>query len=119
MVQETGETSQAIVEDDEREVERILNQNKSRQEPYWIVIFAKPANRSVDGKPAMIKYRKAVFTRPRPMVGMIVATVNNQAGTIEWEVNMPDKPFGYEALGLEVDSAVKMRTSIPQAYVYN
>ena len=37
MRQEVGETSKAIVEDDEKQIERILNENKDRREPYWIV----------------------------------------------------------------------------------
>lgn len=118
-MQQTGETSAAIVEDDNREVERILNENKSRQEPYWIVIYAKPAQISVDGLPAMMKYRKAVFTKPTPQVGMIVGCVSNASGTIDWEINMPDRPFGYQALGLQSDGVIKTETSIPQAYVYN
>ena len=119
-MQQVGETSQAIVEDDEKEVERILNENKSRQDPYWIVIYAKPTRVMVEGKPTMVKYRKAVFTRPQPQVGMITARVDNKAGTIDWEINMPDRPFGYGVLGLEADSVVKTSTSInPKAYIYN
>ena len=118
-MQDVGETSKAIVEDDEKAVERILNKNKSRTEPYWIVIYAKPSSTSFDGKPTMLKYRKAVFSRPSPQVGMITAEVNNKAGTIKWEINMPDRPFGYEALGLQADGAVTVETRIPQAYIYN
>lgn len=118
-MQQVGETSQAIVEDDEKELERLLRENKSRQEPYWIVIYAKPSKTMVDGKPTLLKYRKAVYKRPRPQVGMITGEVNNKAGTIDWEINMPDKPFGYSMLGLESDSTIKVSTKTnPQAYHY-
>jgi hypothetical protein len=118
-MQQVGETSDAIIEDDNKEVERILSENKSRQDPYWIVMFVKPAKVTVDGRPALMKYLKAVYTKPRPQVGMIIGCVDNKSGTIKWEVNMPDKPFGYEALGLGSDGLVAQETSIPQSYRYN
>ena len=119
-MQQVGETSQAIVEDDEREVDRILRQNSCHKEPYWIVIYAKPTKTMVDGKHTMLRYRKAVFTKPNPQVGMIIAEVNNQDGTIDWDISMPDRPFDYGALGLEQDSHVRVLSKInPQAYIYN
>jgi hypothetical protein len=119
MRQEVGETSKAIVEDDEKIIEKILSDNKDRQELYWIVLFAKPAKGiNVEGKPTLIKVVKAYYTKPRQMVGMVVGEVNNPLGTIRWEVNMPDKPFGYEVLGLQQDGTQVYETSIPQSYTY-
>lgn len=118
-MQEIGETSLAIVQDDEKEVERILYENKSRQDPYWIVIFAKPSKVLVEGKPALMRYRKAVFKKPLSQVGMILGKVDNKSGTIDWEINMPDAPIGYGALGLEDNGVISMQTTIPQAYAYN
>ena len=117
-MQEVGETSKEIVEDDEKAVQAILDKNKARTEPYWIVIYAKPSKNTVDGKPAIVKYRKAVYTKPMPQVGMITGEVNNQTGTINWEVNLHDKPFGFELLGLQPEP-MKYETTIPQAYIYN
>ena len=119
MYQEVGETSKAIVEADEKQIERILSANKDRREPYWIVIFAKPLKVSVDGKPAMIKLIKPYMTKPSQQVGLIVGEVNNANGTIRWQVNMPDRPFGYGLLGLEEDGCQVFETSIPASYVYN
>jgi hypothetical protein len=119
MYQEVGETSKAIVEDDEKRIEAILSSNKDRKEPYWIVIFAKPLKANVDGKPALIKVIKPYLTRPQSQVGLIVGEVNNASGKIKWEVNLPDRPFGYHLLGLEQDGCQVFETAIPDSYVYN
>lgn len=120
MSQEVGETSQAIIEDDEKIIEKILSDNKDRREPFWIVLFAKPAKGiTVEGKPTLIKVVKAYFTKPRQMVGMIVGEVNNVEGKIKWEVNLPDKPFGFEVIGLRQDGIQTYESSIPQSFAYN
>ena len=119
MYQEVGETSKAIVEDDEREIERILTENKDRREPYWIVLFAKPSKQLVEGKPTLIRVIKPYFTKPKSQVGMCIGEVDNQKGAIKWEINMPDKPFGYHKLGLEQDGMHVYETRIPDAYVFN
>jgi hypothetical protein len=119
MYQEVGETTKAIVEADEKKIEAILSSNKDRKEPYWIVIFAKPLKATVDGKPALIKVIKPYSIKPKSQVGLIVGEVDNARGTIKWEVNMPDRPFGYHLLGLEQDGCQVHETSIPDSYVYN
>lgn len=120
-MQETGETRNAIIEADEKEIERLLNENKNRTEKYWIVLFAKPSRVCVDGKPTLIKVIKAYSNKPTPQVGMMVAEVDNAKGTIEWDVNMPQKPFDFNgllALGAQEEKEVVVETtSIPNAYV--
>lgn len=121
MSQETGETRDAIVEADEKVIQDILDANKGLKDPYWIVLFAKPAKVCVDGKPTLMKHIKAYKTKPAPQVGMIVGEVNNQTGEISWDVNMPQRPFDYDgllALGAQsCDESVIETTSIPGAYV--
>lgn len=121
MKQETGETRNAIIEDDEKVIQQILDANKDRRDPYWIVLFAKPSKVNVDGKQTLMKHIKPYFKKPAPQVGMIVAEVNNQTGAISWDVNMPQRPFDFDALkaaGAEsADEAVVETTSIPGAYV--
>ena len=121
MKQETGETRDAIIEDDEKKIQAIVDANKNRKEPYWIVLFAKPSKVSVDGKPTLMKHIKPYFTKPSQQVGMIVGEVNNRTGTISWDVNMPQIPFDYDGLlatGAQVcDELVVETTSIPGAYV--
>jgi len=121
MTQETGETRDAIIEDDEKVIQQIVDANKDRRDPYWIVLFAKPAKVCVEGKPTLMKHIKPYYTKPAPQVGMIVAEVDNQKGTMTWDVNMPQKPFDFDALsalGAEAANDVVVETtSIPGAYV--
>jgi len=121
MKQETGETRDAIIEDDEKVIQQIVDANKDLKDPYWIVLFAKPAKVNVEGKPTLMKHIKPYFKKPAPQVGMIVAEVNNQKGTIQWDVNMPQRPFDFDALkAIGAESANEMvveTTSIPGAYV--
>ena len=121
MKQETGETRDAIIEDDEKRIEQIVSLNIDRRDPYWIVLFAKPSRQSVDGKPTLLKHIKHYFTKPTPQVGMVVGEVCNQKGTIQWDINMPQRPFDFNGLiglGAEItDELVVETTSIPGAYI--
>jgi len=121
MKQETGETRDAIVEADEKRIQKILDANNHRKDPYWIVIFAKPAKGCVDGKPTLIKHIKPYAVKPAPQVGMIIGEVNNQKGEILWDVNMPQIPFDFDALRAlgaeEANDVVVETTSIPGAYL--
>lgn len=121
MKQETGETRDAIIEDDQKVIQQIVDANKDRTDPYWIVLFAKPSKVNVEGKPTLMKHIKPYFKKPAPQVGMIVGEVNNQMGTIQWDVNMPQRPFDFDALkafgAQEANEVVVETTSIPGAYV--
>ena len=121
MGQETGETRNAIIDDDNRLIQQIVAANSGRKSPYWIVVFAKPSRNSVEGKPALAKHIKAYGTRPPSQVGMIIGEVDNRTGRISWEVNMPQRPFDYTgliALGAEAcNEVVTETTTIPGAYV--
>jgi len=121
MVQETGETRNAIIEDDNKEIQAIVAANKDKLDLYWIVVFAKPSKVAVDGKPTLIKHIKAYTTKPPPQVGMIVGEVDNHLGTIKWDINMPQKPFDFDALQLvgakSCDEVVVETTTLPGAYI--
>ncbi len=122
MNQETGETRDAIIEADNKDIEAIINANRELKKPYWIVLFAKEAKGSVDGKPTLKKYINPYFDkRPRSQVGMIIGEVNNARGNITWEINLPQKPFDFDALqGLGAkacDEVVIETTTIANAYV--
>jgi len=97
-MQQTGETRDALIGDNNKILENIINANKERKEKYWIVIFAKPAKGHVDGRPALSQFIKPYNTKPTSKVGQILAEVDNLKGTIFWEINMPDVPFAYESL---------------------
>jgi len=121
MSQQTGETRDAIIEEDNKQIADIVDANKNLREPYWIVVFAKPSKSWVDGMPTLIKHIKAYKAEPSSQVGMIAGKVDNLKGTIDWEVNMPQRPFNFDALpGLGAkacDELVVETTTIPQAYV--
>ena len=121
MVQEVGETRNAIIEDDNKQLQEILAANTNRKGKYWIVVFAKPSRNTVDGKPALAKHIKAYGKRPNSQVGMIVGEVDNTLGTISWEINMPQVPFAFDkllSLGAEsCNEVVVETTTIPGAYV--
>jgi len=122
MTQQTGETRDAIIEADTKDLQAIVYANRHRKDVYWVVIFAKPAKVSVEGKPTLIKHIKPYYkNRPGSQVGMIVGAVNNSRGTIQWEVNMPQRPFDFDALlgfGAQAcDECVVETTTIAGAYV--
>lgn len=121
MRQQTGETRNAIIEDDNKRIQEIVHANKGLKEPYWIVVFAKPSKVCVDGKPTLIKHIKAYKTQPAPQVGMITGKVDNSSGTIQWDINMPQCPFDFDALqlygGEAKEEVVVETTTIPNAYI--
>jgi hypothetical protein len=121
MKQEIGETRDAIIEEDQKQIQKILDANAKRVDPYWIVVFAKPSKSCVDGRPALVKHIKPYAIKPKPQVGMICAEVNNQKGTIQWDINMPQRPFDFDALqafGAERrEEVVTETTTIPNAYI--
>ena len=120
-MQETGETRDAIIEDDNKQISDIIAANKGRRDPYWIVVFAKPSKNCIDGHPTLVKHIKAYSVKPVPQVGMVTGEVKNTTGTITWDVNMPQKPFDFDALRLygaeSCDEVVVETTSIASAYV--
>jgi len=121
MVQLTGETRDAIIEEDNKQLQQILDANSDRDDIYWIVVFAKPAGVSVDGKPTLMKHIKPYNQKPTPQIGMICAEVDNKRGTLKWEVNMPQRPFDFDALSSlgakSCNEVVVETTTIPGAYI--
>jgi len=121
MVQQIGETRDAIMSDMNKRVQDIIQANSEKREPYWIVIFVKEGKKPVNGKHALYQHIKAYSKKPQTQVGMIIAEVNNQTGKISWDVNMPQKPFDFSGLQLygakPCDELVTETTSIPGAYI--
>lgn len=122
MYQETGETRNAIIEDDNRFIQQIVDANKHLRDLYWIVVFAKMSRNSVEGKPVLVKHIKAYKTKPMSQVGMICGSVDNSKGTIDWEVNMPQVPFDFDRLvefggKVGTEEVVTETTTIPGAYL--
>lgn len=118
-MQQIGETRDAILEQDEKTFQEILNANKHRDEPYWVVIFAKPSKVLVEGKPALAKHMKAYGKKPISQVGMITAEIHNKTGEIKWEINLPQAPFDYSRVpgSKACDDVVVETTTIAGAYI--
>ena len=107
-MQTLGETTKAIMEDDTRLLNELVYENRDKRDPYWIVIAAKPSTvKDKLGRFCIMRHFKAHYKKPRPMVGAIIAEVNNVEGKIKWEVNPHDHPFDYERLGLQQDGERK------------
>lgn len=120
MTQRIGETRDAIIEDDERIIQQILDANKHLTDKYWIVIFAKQSSVSVEGKPTLTKYIKPTFKkRPRSLVGLIIGEVDNNKGSVDWEVNHHDVPLDFGLLGLTDADPIAMKSKIGASYLYN
>mgnify|MGYP003645485276 CR=1 FL=1 len=120
MIQETGETRDAIIEDDNKLITKIVEANKHKTDPYWIILYAKHSTQTLDGKLVLKKYIKALGDRPPSMVGAVLGRVDNSKGSITWEVNMPQVPFDFDKLSLygakPGNEVVTETTSIPWAY---
>lgn len=121
MAQQTGETRDAIIEDTNKVISDVIEANRNRSEPYWIILFAKPSKNSVQGKPALIQTVKAYGVRPPSYMGAVIGKVDNSKGTISWDVNMPQTNFNFDALSLvgaqPCDEIVIETTTIPGAYI--
>lgn len=121
MVQEVGETRDAIIEKDEEIIGKIVSTNQSRKTPYWIVLFAKPLKQTYQGKPILARHIKAYSSKPKSQVGMIIGKVDNSKGEISWETNMPQNPFDFDALRIfgakPCDDVVIETTSLAGAYL--
>jgi len=120
MGQQIGETRDAMIADDEKTIQMILDANKRRTGKYWIVMFAKRAPIKVDGKLTITKYIKPFFkNKPRSMVGLVIGEVDNSKGTLEWEVNHHDIPFDFAQLGLKETDPMLLKSNIGASYIYN
>lgn len=121
-VQELGETSLAIMENDNRIIQQILDANTNRPGKYWIMLVAKRMKNHINGRPAVRKMIKAYAERPPSFVGAILGEVDNDNGTIRWEVNMPDVPIDYagvRALGAKDGAETIIETAtLGDAYMH-
>lgn len=121
MVQQIGETRDAIMSDMNKRISDIVSANREKKEPYWIVLFVKATKEKSEGKHVLRQHLKAYNRKPRSQVGLITAEVNNQTGKIKWEVNLPQKPFDFDLLKIygaeDCDEIVTETTSIANFYI--
>jgi len=119
MQQQLDETVDAYLEDLQRLVDKTIQLNRDRREPYYIWIAQKPSKLlDVKGRYTIKQHYKVYKTRPPSMVGTIIVMVDNANSILDWEVNPPDVPINFEALGVEVTKTAPLDTSIANSYIY-
>jgi len=120
MMQEVGETADAYMSELAKLVDETIRVNGDRTDPYYIWIAHKPMKiKDAYGRFMIKQHYKVYKDRPPSMMGTIIVKVDNRAGKTEWEINPPDVPFNYEALGCKKDKAVPLDTPIKNLYIYN
>jgi hypothetical protein len=121
MSQELGETKQAMMQADEKEVEAILNRRPHGH--YWIVIHHKPTKARLDtGELVIIRVVKDYDTKPKPLVGTIILEVLD-GEIVKHEVSPHDAPIDWGTIekqaGLVDYSTGFENHRAAKAYVYN
>ncbi len=120
ITQQIGETADAYLEDLQKLINKAVELNKDRTDPYYIWIALKPGKLTDSYGRFMIKQHFKVYTkRPPSLVGAIIVKADNSDGSLDWEINPPDVPFAFEALGGELVEEIPMDTPIAGAYHYN
>lgn len=119
-MQELGETVDAVMADDFKKIEAILNEKKG---DYWIVVAYKTTNvRMNTGEGVVWRMIKAYDKKPKPLLGTIVYTVK-QGEIVDTQVNPHDAPIDWGAIipnaGLEANPLVMHRPDIANQYIYN
>jgi hypothetical protein len=121
MYAQAGEVADSWVEEDKKEIEKILNANGKRREKYWILLFeqviphkkihfcgARPITRTI----------KVYAVKPPPLVGCLIGEVNNQTGELTWEIYPKDIPYTWDLLKDAAKPEIH-KCKIPGAYIYN
>lgn len=118
---DAGEIADSWVDEDKKEIEKILNANARRQEKYWILLFeqvtphkklhfcgARPISRTI----------KVYPTKPPPLVGCLIGEVDNRSGNLTWEIYPKDIPYTWDLLKDAAKPEI-YKCKIPNAYIYN
>jgi hypothetical protein len=121
MVQQLRETSEAMIAEEEKQVERILNERPRGH--YWIIIAHKPLKQRLNGGQFIIK--KVVMVsekKPEALLGTIVLEVND-GQIISHEISPLDAPIDYGRIekhaGSTEYSQFIVNPRAASAYVYN
>jgi len=121
VVQELGETVQAMREADEKEVEKILNSRPTGH--YWIVIGYKPTHKKLKtGENMIMRVVKAYDKQPINLLGTIVLEVRD-GEVVNETINIHDIPLDWSQImpkaGLITTPYVQHRSDITGSYIYN
>lgn len=120
MVQELGETAQAMMKDDFKQVEKLLNDRPTGK--YWILIHHKPMRSKLStGEQVIAKVIKAYSTKPPPLIGTVVLEVVD-GSIVNQEVNLHDAPIAWDKIeplaGFDAQPLVQNKENASD-YVYN
>lgn len=120
MYAEAGEIADHWIEDDNKEIQKIIEANQ-KLDKYWILVFqqvtphkklyfcgARPISRAI----------KLFATKPPPLVGCLIGEVNNRHGEITWEVYPKDIPYKWSLLKDAAKPEI-YKCKIPSSYIYN
>lgn len=123
MYAEAGEIVDDWIARDEKDMEKILSKNSSK-DTYWVVLF----ENVIPGKPIkmfggtpIVRILKDYDVKPRPMVGAHIAEVDNKKGKIVWRSYPKDIPVDWSKI---TDEELKQKQliyecDIPSSYIYN
>lgn len=121
MSQNLGETTDALMKNDDQMVQDILNRRPNGH--YWIVIHHKKINKKMKtGEHVVMRHIKDYDKKPKPLVGMIILEVKD-GEIIDHVISPHDAPIDYEAIekhsGLIEHPNVFDKHPIGKSYVYN
>jgi hypothetical protein len=121
MVQELRETSDALQNSDEKELEKILNANPKGR--FWVVIAHKPIKQRLkSGEIVIKKVIKLYKVKPNALLGTIILEIND-GQIVSHEISPLDAPIDYGRIekhaGLVDYSSYIINPRASQAYIYN
>jgi len=120
--QELGETVDEMMKNDWKDVEKILNENRTGH--FWIVIHHKPTkHRMQSGEQVLVRLCKKYDKKPKPLLGTIILEVKN-GDILDTQVNLHDMPIDEARLAphlglIKTPSIHTGRSDIAGAYAYN
>jgi hypothetical protein len=120
MKQDLHESTDALIQADAKEIEKILNRKPTGQ--YWIVIAYKPMKAILTtGETVLRRMVKTYVKKPPPLIGTIVLEVCD-GQIMNHQINVHDIPIDWKGIG-DVGSPdkayVQNRPDIANSYVYN
>jgi len=124
MAQELGETTQAMIESDLKDIEDILNRRPN--DTFWIVVHHKPIPKDrlslTTGEQVIMRVVKDYDTKPSSQLGTIIHTVKN-GEIVDTEVNLHDAPIDWATVahlaGDDATPFVQNRPDLKGSYLYN
>jgi len=120
MYVQAGELVDSWIEEDKKEIEKILNANQ-RRDKYWILLFEQitPHQKlNLFGARPISRFIKAYPIKPPPLVGCLIGEVNNRTGELTWEIYPKDIPYKWDLLKNAAKPEIH-KCKIPNAYIYN